>query len=239
MTPSTAQPYNAGELGGAFLVYRTDSSFGSFANPRPGRNYEISFECPEFTCLCPRTGQPDFATIRIAYTPGEHCVELKSLKLYLWSYRNAGAFHEEVTNRILDDLVSVCRPVRIRVVGRFSRARRNPHRRDSDFPGPVRHSEIAPPISAGGRAAPFAGKRRHSELILLLAPFPPGSSFADMPAVLIKGGAYRWYREPPIPHVWVLVEGDRIKKIGKAGSFPKPRGAEVLQLGRDDSPRPH
>ena len=90
-----------------------------FANPRPGRNYEISFECPEFTCLCPRTGQPDFATIRIAYTPGDLCVELKSLKLYLWSFRNTGAFHEEVTNRILDDLVSVCHPVRIRVVGDF------------------------------------------------------------------------------------------------------------------------
>lgn len=90
-----------------------------FANPRPGRNYEINFECPEFTCLCPRTGQPDFATIRIAYTPGELCVELKSLKLYLWSFRNAGVFHEEVTNRILDDLVSVCRPERIRVVGDF------------------------------------------------------------------------------------------------------------------------
>ena len=90
-----------------------------FANPRPGRNYEISFECPEFTCLCPRTGQPDFATIRIAYTPAQLCVELKSLKLYLWSYRNAGAFHEEVTNRILDDLVAACQPVRIRVVGDF------------------------------------------------------------------------------------------------------------------------
>ena len=90
-----------------------------FPNPRPGRIYEIDFECPEFTCLCPRTGQPDFATIRIAYTPGELCVELKSLKLYLWSFRNTGAFHEEVTNRILDDLVSVCRPVRIRVVGDF------------------------------------------------------------------------------------------------------------------------
>jgi len=90
-----------------------------FANPRPGRDYEISFECPEFTCLCPRTGQPDFATIRITYAPAEHCVELKSLKLYLWSYRNAGAFHEEVTNRILDDLVAACHPVRMRVVGDF------------------------------------------------------------------------------------------------------------------------
>mgnify|MGYP003580280055 CR=1 FL=1 len=90
-----------------------------FQNPRPGRLYEISFECPEFTCLCPKTGQPDFATMRIVYTPGEFCVELKSLKLYLWSYRDTGAFHEEVTNRILDDLVAACRPVKMRVTGDF------------------------------------------------------------------------------------------------------------------------
>src|SRR5216117_2890186 len=88
-----------------------------FPNPRPGRDYEISFECPEFTCLCPRTGQPDFATIRIAYSPAERCVELKSLKLYLWSYRDKGAFHEDVVNRILDDLVAACAPRRIKVVG--------------------------------------------------------------------------------------------------------------------------
>jgi 7-cyano-7-deazaguanine reductase len=90
-----------------------------FPNPRPGRSYEISFECPEFTCLCPKTGQPDFATIRIVYTPRDLCIELKSLKLYLWSYRNEGAFHEEVTNRILDDLVAACRPLRMQVVGDF------------------------------------------------------------------------------------------------------------------------
>ena len=90
-----------------------------FPNPRPDREYEISFECPEFTCLCPRTGQPDFATIRISYTPGDLCIELKSLKLYLWSYRDAGAFHEEVTNRILEDLVASCRPRRMKVVGDF------------------------------------------------------------------------------------------------------------------------
>ena len=90
-----------------------------FPNPRPGREYEIHFECPEFTCLCPRTGQPDFATIRIAYTPGDLCVELKSLKLYLWSYRNEGAFHEDVVNRILDDLAGICRPRRMKVVGDF------------------------------------------------------------------------------------------------------------------------
>ena len=90
-----------------------------FPNPRPDREYEISFECPEFTCLCPRTGQPDFATIRIVYAPADSCVELKSLKLYLWSYRNQGAFHEEVVNRILDDLVGACGPRRMKVVGDF------------------------------------------------------------------------------------------------------------------------
>ena len=91
----------------------------SFPNPRPGREYEILFECPEFTCLCPMTGQPDFATIRIKYVPAELCVELKSLKLYLWSYRNEGAFHEAVTNKILDDLVAVLRPRKAEVVGDF------------------------------------------------------------------------------------------------------------------------
>jgi len=90
-----------------------------FPNPSPGRDYEIIFECPEFTSLCPRTGQPDFATIRITYTPADSCVELKSLKLYLWSYRNQGAFHEEVVNRILDDLVGACGPRRMKVVGDF------------------------------------------------------------------------------------------------------------------------
>lgn len=90
-----------------------------FPNPRPGRNYEISFECPEFTCLCPRTGQPDFATIRISYAPAESCIELKSLKLYLWSYRDKGVFHEEATNRILEDLVEACAPRRMKVTGDF------------------------------------------------------------------------------------------------------------------------
>jgi len=91
----------------------------TFPNPRPGRDYEIRFEAPEFTCLCPKTGQPDFATIRIRYTPDETCVELKSLKLYLWSYRDEGAFHEDVTNRILDDLVAAVEPKRMTVVGDF------------------------------------------------------------------------------------------------------------------------
>jgi len=92
----------------------------TFANPRPERDYEIRMECPEFTCMCPRTGQPDFATIRIAYVPDQLCVELKSLKLYLWSYRNEGAFHEAVINKILDDLVQACRPRRMTVTGEFN-----------------------------------------------------------------------------------------------------------------------
>lgn len=91
----------------------------TFPNPRPGRAYEIRFDCPEFTCLCPKTGQPDFATIRIRYVPDERCVELKSLKLYLWSFRDEGAFHEDVTNRILDDLVAAVAPQRMTVEGDF------------------------------------------------------------------------------------------------------------------------
>ena len=91
----------------------------TFQNPNPGRDYVIRFETAEFTCICPMTGQPDFATIRIEYVPDRLCVELKSLKLYLWSYRNEGAFHEAVTNRILDDLVAAVRPRRMRVVGDF------------------------------------------------------------------------------------------------------------------------
>ena len=92
----------------------------TFANPRPERDYEINMDCPEFTCVCPRTGQPDFATIRITYVPDKLCVELKSLKLYLWSYRNEGTFHEAVINRILDDFVQACRPRKMTVVGDFN-----------------------------------------------------------------------------------------------------------------------
>jgi 7-cyano-7-deazaguanine reductase len=92
----------------------------TFPNPKPDRDYAIRFETSEFTCLCPKTGQPDFATIRVEYVPDELCVELKSWKLYLWSYRNEGAFHEAVTNRILDDLVAAVRPRRARVEGDFN-----------------------------------------------------------------------------------------------------------------------
>ena len=92
----------------------------TFPNPEPKRDYTIEFTCPEFTCICPRTGQPDFATFTIRYVPGRTCVELKSLKLYLWSFRNEGHFHEAVTNRILNDLVATVKPRRMEVVGDFN-----------------------------------------------------------------------------------------------------------------------
>ena len=91
----------------------------TFPNPEPGRDYEIQMTCPEFTCLCPRTGQPDFATFTLTYVPDRLCIELKSLKLYLWSFRNEGHFHEAVTNRILDDLVKACRPRFMKLVADF------------------------------------------------------------------------------------------------------------------------
>jgi len=89
-------------------------------NPHPDRDYEVALEIPEFTCLCPKTGQPDFATIRIRYVPDRHLVELKSIKLYIWSYRDEGAFHEDVTNRILNDFVSVAGAPWNKEVGDFS-----------------------------------------------------------------------------------------------------------------------
>jgi 7-cyano-7-deazaguanine reductase len=89
-------------------------------NPHPDRDYEVTMAVPEFTCLCPMTGQPDFATIRIRYVPDQSLVELKSLKLYLWSFRDQGAFHEDVTNRILNDLVTAIRPRWAEVTGDFN-----------------------------------------------------------------------------------------------------------------------
>ena len=101
------------------MTTKPSRTLETFPNPNPGRDYEISFEAPEFTCLCPMTGQPDFATIRIRYVPDQKCVELKSLKLYLWSFRNEGAFHEAVTNRIADDLVAALEPRYVMVEGDF------------------------------------------------------------------------------------------------------------------------
>jgi 7-cyano-7-deazaguanine reductase len=95
-------------------------SLETFPNPNAERDYTIRMRIPEFTCLCPKTGQPDFATLNLEYVPDKTCVELKSLKLYVWSYRNEGAFHEAVTNRILDDLVELMRPRFIRLTAEFN-----------------------------------------------------------------------------------------------------------------------
>lgn len=91
----------------------------TFPNPNPGRDYRVHIEVPEFTCLCPLTGQPDFATIVIDYIPDRRNIELKSLKMYMWSYRNEGAFHEAVTNLLLDDLAGVAKPRFMRITARW------------------------------------------------------------------------------------------------------------------------
>jgi len=92
----------------------------TFANPNPKRDYTIRMRIPEFTCLCPLTGQPDFATLRLAYVPDRLCVELKALKLYIWSFRDRGAFHEAVTNEILETLVGALAPRCARLTARFN-----------------------------------------------------------------------------------------------------------------------
>jgi 7-cyano-7-deazaguanine reductase len=94
--------------------------FETFTNPHPRRQYEITHVAPEFTSVCPKTGQPDFGTIEIQYVAGKLCVELKSLKFYLQGYRNAGVFYEDVVNQILDDLVAALKPRRMTVTGSFS-----------------------------------------------------------------------------------------------------------------------
>jgi 7-cyano-7-deazaguanine reductase len=92
----------------------------TFPNPRPGREFEIAIDCPEFTSMCPKTGLPDFGTIHIRYVPDERCLELKALKYYLLDYRNKGIFYESATNQILDDLVAACGPKRMTVEGEFT-----------------------------------------------------------------------------------------------------------------------
>jgi len=96
------------------------SPLETFANPAPERDYTIRMTLPEFTCLCPKTGQPDFATMKLEYVPDERCVELKSLKLYIWSFRDRGAFHEAVTNEILRELVAVTAPRFLRLIAEFN-----------------------------------------------------------------------------------------------------------------------
>lgn len=99
---------------------RPSKTLETFPNPHPDRDYEVELTCPEFTTLCPLTGQPDFATFTISYVPGPRCVELKSLKLYLWSFRDEGHFHEDVTNLVLNDLVAALDPRRITVEAAFN-----------------------------------------------------------------------------------------------------------------------
>ena len=99
---------------------RPSAELEVFPNPKPSRDYTIRIESPEFTCLCPKTGQPDFATLKLEYIPDQRCVELKSWKLYLWSYRDQGGFHEDLTNRILDDLVKALDPRFMRLTSEFN-----------------------------------------------------------------------------------------------------------------------
>ncbi len=98
----------------------SSATIETFPNPRPGRAFEIAIDCPEFTSMCPKTGLPDFGTIHILYVPDATCIELKALKYYLLGFRNKGIFYESVTNQILDDLVGVCAPTRMTVIGEFT-----------------------------------------------------------------------------------------------------------------------
>jgi 7-cyano-7-deazaguanine reductase len=98
----------------------TNARLEVFSNPARERDYTIRMTIPEFTCLCPKTGQPDFATLELEYVPDERCIELKSLKLYIWSFRNRGAFHEAITNEILKDLVAATAPRFMRILAKFN-----------------------------------------------------------------------------------------------------------------------
>ena len=101
-------------------IYKTDGTIDTFANPRPGREYEIEFVAPEFTSMCPMTGLPDFGTITVTYVPGERCIELRSFKYYLHTFRNRGIFYEDVVNVILDDVVAAIEPREAIVTGEFN-----------------------------------------------------------------------------------------------------------------------
>ena len=103
-----------------FFMAEPSTRLETFANPTPERDYTIRMTMPEFSCLCPKTGQPDFATLKLEYVPHEICVELKSLKLYIWSFRDRGAFHEAVTNQILSDLVAATSPRFMRLLAEFN-----------------------------------------------------------------------------------------------------------------------
>ena len=101
------------------MTTQPSTTLETFPNPAPQRDFQIHMEIPEFTCLCPKTGQPDFATLTLDYIPEKTCVELKSLKLYIWSFRDQGCFHEAVTNQILDDLVHATKPRFMRLTAKF------------------------------------------------------------------------------------------------------------------------
>ena len=125
MSSTTNHPSGLTHLGTKSILTEAQiadpkSILESFSSPRPGRAFEIKFVCPEFTSMCPVTGQPDFATITVIYTPGQRCVEMKSLKLYYLAYRNKGIFYEGVVNTILDDLVAVLAPQSMKVIGDFA-----------------------------------------------------------------------------------------------------------------------
>lgn len=102
------------------MTTKPSKTLETFVNPKPERDYTIRIDMPEFTCLCPKTGQPDFATLHLEYVADQACVELKALKLYVWSFRDEGAFHEAVTNQILDDLVAATSPRFMRLTARFN-----------------------------------------------------------------------------------------------------------------------
>lgn len=102
------------------MTTKPSKDLETFPNPQPGRDYTIRITIPEFTCLCPKTGQPDFATINIEYVPASLCVELKALKLYIWSFRDEGAFHEAVTNEMLDHIVKAISPNFMRICAEFN-----------------------------------------------------------------------------------------------------------------------
>ncbi len=102
------------------MTTKPTKTLDTFDNPKVDRDFTIRIDTPEFTCLCPMTGQPDFATLKLEYIPDKLCVELKSFKLYLWSYRDEGAFHEAVTNQILDDLVQAISPRFMRLTAKFN-----------------------------------------------------------------------------------------------------------------------
>ena len=102
------------------MATKPSKALETFDNPNPQRDYTIRIRMPEFTCLCPKTGQPDFATMHLEYVPEKSCIELKSLKLYIWAFRDEGAFHEAVTNEILSDLVNACQPRFMRLTAEFN-----------------------------------------------------------------------------------------------------------------------